>query len=224
MDYREPEWVAERLGVDKNTLYKFLHEGTIPAIQLGRKWLISEKRLEEWLALETERQTRARREAVERGKSTPARLAELTADARQALRVAHGEARMRGHGELDSAHLLLGVMEQRASAAARALRGLGVTTEGVGKAIEATLKQGPGPVARRLPRSPAAKRAMRLAMKLARREGEGKALSPIGTDHLLLGVLLARRGGGYEILEEHRVTRQALVRAVNEAKGFNGQT
>ena len=52
MDYRDPDWVAAKLGLDRNTVYRFLHDGTIPAIQLGRKWLVSESRLEEWLAAE----------------------------------------------------------------------------------------------------------------------------------------------------------------------------
>jgi len=47
LDYREPEWVAEKLGLDKNTVYKYLQEGWLPGVQLGRKWLISERLLAE---------------------------------------------------------------------------------------------------------------------------------------------------------------------------------
>ena len=64
MDYRDPDWLAEKLGIDKNTVYRFLPDGTIPAIQLGRKWLVSEKAVMEWLEQETQKQTRARREAA----------------------------------------------------------------------------------------------------------------------------------------------------------------
>ena len=38
LDYREPEWVAKKLGLDKNTDYKYLQEGWLPGVQLGRKW------------------------------------------------------------------------------------------------------------------------------------------------------------------------------------------
>ena len=65
LDYRDPEWVGKRLGLDKNTVYKFLQDGVIPAVHLGRKWLISEARLIEWLEKEAESQTRARREATQ---------------------------------------------------------------------------------------------------------------------------------------------------------------
>ena len=40
LGYRDPEWVAEQLGIDRNTVYKYLQDGTIPAVQLGRRWLI----------------------------------------------------------------------------------------------------------------------------------------------------------------------------------------
>ena len=86
MDYQDPDWVAERLGIDKNTVYRFLQEGTIPAVQLGRKWLISQRRLEEWLAAETEKQTRARREAAKSAESVVRRMDQFTAPARAALK------------------------------------------------------------------------------------------------------------------------------------------
>ena len=30
LDYRDPDWVAEQLGIDKNTVYKYLQEGNLP--------------------------------------------------------------------------------------------------------------------------------------------------------------------------------------------------
>src|SRR6266700_832023 len=109
MDYRDPDWLADKLSIDKNTVYRFLQDGTIPAVQLGRKWLISEKRVVEWLAQETEKQTRARRDAVGSAQALVRRLENYTAAARQALKVAHGEARRYGHEELGQGHLLLGL-------------------------------------------------------------------------------------------------------------------
>ncbi len=47
IDYRDPKWVASRLGLDKNTVYRLLQDGTLPAVQIGKKWLISETRLAE---------------------------------------------------------------------------------------------------------------------------------------------------------------------------------
>src|SRR5438128_1709589 len=120
MDYRDPDWVADKLGVDKNTVYRFLQDGTLPALQLGRKWLISERRLAEWLEQETEKQTRARRDAAGASEGLVRRLEEYTAAARQALKLAHAEARRYGHEQLDQAHLLLGLAAEGKSAAAKA--------------------------------------------------------------------------------------------------------
>ena len=62
LDYRDPEWVAEQLGIDKNTVYKYLQDGTLPGLQLGRKWLVSERRLSLFLERIEREQTESRRE------------------------------------------------------------------------------------------------------------------------------------------------------------------
>ena len=62
LDYRDPEWVAEQLGIDKNTVYRYLQDGTLPGLQLGRKWLVSERRLALFLEHVEREQTESRRE------------------------------------------------------------------------------------------------------------------------------------------------------------------
>src|SRR5947209_5276514 len=121
MDYRDPDWVAEKLGLEKNTVYRFLQDGTIPALQLGRKWLVSERRLIEWLEQETDRQTRARRDSTQPASPEIARrLDDYTAAGRQVLKRAHAEARNYGHTQLDTGHLLLAIALESRSATARA--------------------------------------------------------------------------------------------------------
>ena len=61
LDYRTPEWLAEQLDIDKNAVYRYLNEGTLPGLQLGRKWLISESTVLHFLKAEEERQTTERR-------------------------------------------------------------------------------------------------------------------------------------------------------------------
>jgi len=62
LDFRDPDWVAEQLNIDKNAVYRYLNEGLLPGLQLGRKWLISESSLVEYLKAEEKRQTQARRQ------------------------------------------------------------------------------------------------------------------------------------------------------------------
>ena len=217
LDYRDPDWLADRLGLDKNTVYKFLQDGTIPAVQLGRKWLISEQRLAEWLRSETERQTRARREAATSADRTVRRLDSFTHGARLALKHAHSEARRYAHPQLGQEHLLLGLATDAHSPTARALRALSITPDVTRLTIEQRLTPGATPPPRRLGRDADAKRAMRLASRLAERD----AASLVGTDHLLTGILLARQGLGHEILARHGVTRQRLRQALHDASQLN---
>lgn len=71
LDYRDPEWVAEQLGIDKNTVYRYLQEGSLPGLQLGRKWLVSERRLAEYLERAEREQTERRRRAGSAGPTRP---------------------------------------------------------------------------------------------------------------------------------------------------------
>jgi excisionase family DNA binding protein len=64
LDYRDPEWVAEQLGIDKNTVYKYLQEGALPGLQIGRKWLVSERRLALFLERVEREQTERRRQGA----------------------------------------------------------------------------------------------------------------------------------------------------------------
>lgn len=218
MDYRDPDWLADRLGLERNTVYRFLQDGTIPALHLGRKWLVSEKRLEEWLASETDKQTKARREAAKSSEAVVRRMDHFTADARQALRRAHAEARGAAHAEMDQLHLLLGLAEDGKSSAGRALKRIGVTREKIAQAIESSLTPGEQPAPRRLPRNSDAKRAMRLASRMALRDGANDPLSPVGTDQLLTGIFLARSGKGHELLAHLGVTRERLKEALQKEK------
>lgn len=41
--------VAKRLRIGKNSAYKYIRNGRIPSIKLGRRYLIPVKALENWL-------------------------------------------------------------------------------------------------------------------------------------------------------------------------------
>jgi excisionase family DNA binding protein len=57
--------VAEQLGIDKNTVYKYLQDGSLPGLQIGRKWLVSERRLATFLERVEQEQTARRRQAAD---------------------------------------------------------------------------------------------------------------------------------------------------------------
>ncbi len=43
-----PEEVARMLGLHLNSVYAMLKAGDIPAVRVGRKWLISKRRFDAW--------------------------------------------------------------------------------------------------------------------------------------------------------------------------------
>ena len=202
IDYRDPEWAADRLGIDKNTVYKYLQDGTLPALQLGRKWLISETRLAEWLRSETERQTASRRDAASSAEHTARRMTNYSPRAREVIRVAHSEARRYGHGFLGQGHLVLALASVPECTAAKAMTALAVNPDRLRKEFESKAPQGDAAPRRRLARSPSAKRAMQLARNAAS-ELPGKL---VRTEHILVGILRAGEGEGCEILKRVGMT------------------
>lgn len=206
IDYHDPEWVAERLGIDKNTVYKFLQDGTIPAVQLGRKWLISERRLSAWLGEEADRQTRARSSAASSADRTIRRMDNFTPEARMAIRAAHSEARRYNHDYLGQEHLLLGFAANAESTAGKLLSAAGVDMERIRNAVESRVAAGTSIPPRRLGRDAHAKDAMRLAMKEAQARGDGS----VASDHLLVGIMQSGEGLGFELLREFGLTEDRI--------------
>ncbi len=206
MDYQDPDWVAEKLGLEKNTVYRLLQDGTIPAVQLGRKWLISEARLGQWLAEETERQTAARQGAVSSANRLVRRLDQYSPGAREAIRAAHTLARRMNHLKLGADHLLIGLLRQSAGAAAKALSDSGVDVPPLCTAVEATMVPGDTVPPRRLGRTPEAKRIMRLAHREMQAAGETK----VAEEHLLLGLAIGAEGQLAELCKQSGVDQERI--------------
>jgi len=154
----------------------------------------------------------------------------LNADTRRVLAAATEDARGRGHRHLGTGHLLMGVLSVPTAPGARRLAALGVTLHAVdlefvriagygqraappdgeltGDAAEDVF--GSGPLVRRrwwqrrrpLPMSAAARAALRAAG--AQTDG------PVGTEHLLLGLLVSTPGLAHRLLTGHGVTAERI--------------
>ncbi|MGH2608446.1 MAG: Clp protease N-terminal domain-containing protein [Tepidiformaceae bacterium] len=202
LDFRDPEWVAEQLNIDKNAVYRYLNEGTLPGMQLGRKWLISESTLAEYLKAEERRQTIERRLAA-----GPSSMERYSPRALRAIGTAQDEALRRKHNWLGTEHLLLALMADPENSAVGVLAKLGVEP---GQAIEAAdaviAKYQPGesaPAARgAFGLTPRAKKAIDLAAEEATRLNH----SIVGCDHLLLGLIAQGDGIAAAVLKGLGVT------------------
>ena len=212
LDYREPEWVAEKLGLDKNTVYKYLQEGALPGIQLGRKWLVSERLLAEHLERETRKQTQLRvsarsepmigsRGLLRRGGPKLAKTPRL----RRSLDAARAIAWRSGAESIGTEHALLGIVEVPDGCGAVILQNLGVTPEKLREqfAVHTTPKPPQGD--HRVPVSQEA----RYAFQLAHDEAIGLGHDYLGGEHLLLGILREPVTLGARMLEAVGVTYDA---------------
>ena len=195
LDYREPEWVAEKLGLDKNTVYKYLQEGWLPGVQLGRKWLISERLLAEHLERETRVQTEIRRKVLPQ---TP-RLSKV-------IQLASKYAASRGQDFVGTEHLLIGLCEEGDNVATQVLRNLGINLDRPREIFESMVAGEKGKAREGLPLTDRS----RIALRFAQEQAIGMGHEYVGCEHLLLGLMLETSGLGHLILETLGLTYEKI--------------
>ena len=216
LDYRDPEWVAQQLGIDKNTVYRYLDEGTIPALRLGRKWLVSESSLVDSLKRKERAQTELRRvisvtrggaisydKFIERVSALP-----MAEEANRAIALAREEALALGHSYLGQEHFLLAFAREDDSVAGKMLSNLGVD---IRLDIEAVIGRGDKPTSGELGLTPRAVKAFEFAVRERRDLGHDY----IGTEHILIGIVRAEEGIGFELLESRGVDLERLRMEMN---------
>jgi hypothetical protein len=132
----------------------------------------------------------------------------FTATAQDALGRARDAAERSRQPWIGTSHLLQGLAEVPEGRAAMALRRLGADAVGLASAEP---EEAAEPSGRRLPT-----RQVRRVMRRAQEEAERAGAVQIGTDHLLLGLLLDHDSRVAEALEAAGVTASALHDALNE--------
>ncbi len=145
---------------------------------------------------------------------------QFTADARAVVASAHEEARLRGDRRISTEHLLLGVLRDRDSGAARAL---GVDLAAARAALDALdrtalavvgidaagVERAPIPASpKRTPYTSGARSIVKRGVAEARKAGS----RGIGSNHLLLAILVCGRPDPAAELMEHLGIEPAVVR------------
>jgi len=149
----------------------------------------------------------------------------FTPMARRALELALEEASNLGHSYIGTEHLLLGLLRQDEGIAAEALRGRGLrfseardeVTRLLGGA-EAPEREGPHRAAKRPPRMPFdlfSDRAHKV-MGLSRQEALRLHHDYIGTEQILLGLILEWGGGAADVLKRLGVDREQIRQEVEK--------
>ena len=109
---------------------------------------------------------------------------------------AQNEARDRGHPEVTSVHLVLGLLAEWEGLAGRAIEAAGVTKAAVAAAAFAALPPAGKPSAHHVRFSAGLKKVHELIVREALRLGHNY----VGTEHILLGLLEARDEPGAHVL------------------------
>jgi Clp amino terminal domain, pathogenicity island component len=120
----------------------------------------------------------------------------FTARARRTIVLAQEEARLLGHDQLGTEHLLLGLLAEGEGIGAQALAGTGITLDAARASVEEITGRGQKTASGRIPFTPRAKKVLELALREALERGHNY----IGTEHLLLGLLKEGEGVGMQIL------------------------
>ncbi|EAW36353.1 ATP-dependent Clp protease ATP-binding subunit [Lyngbya sp. PCC 8106] len=129
------------------------------------------------------------------------------------------EARRLGHNFVGTEQLLLGILGEGTSVAAKLLSDRGVTLEDGRREVESIIGRGSGFIPAEIPFTPRAKRVFEGSLQEARQLGNNY----IGPEHILLGLLQDEEGVAAKVLENFSIERAKLrtdiIRALGEDAG-----
>jgi ATP-dependent Clp protease ATP-binding subunit ClpC len=119
---------------------------------------------------------------------------------------AQEEARFLGHDHIGTEHLLLGLLAENESVAARALRALNIALDAAREEVRQISGPGHHKQPERIPFTPRAKKVLELSL----REALSLKSDYIGTEHLLLGLTTEGMGVGAQTLVKLGAPLQAV--------------
>jgi ATP-dependent Clp protease ATP-binding subunit ClpA len=138
----------------------------------------------------------------------------FTERARQVVVLAGEEAHGLKHGYIGTEHILLGLIREEDGVAAQVLDSLDITLERVRGEVVRTVGVGHEEHVGQVPFTPRAKKVLELSLREALSLGHNY----IGTEHILLGLILVENGVSAQILRDCEVTpdqiRNAVIRAL----------
>ncbi|CAI8618808.1 unnamed protein product [Vicia faba] len=148
---------------------------------------------------------------------TKAVFERYTEKAIKVILLAQEEARRLGHNFVGTEQILLGLIGESTSIAAKVLKSMGISLKDARVEVEKIIGRGSGFVTVEIPFTPRAKRVLELTLEEARHLGHNY----IGPEHLLLGLLREGEGVAARVLENLGVDptniQTQVVRMVGEA-------
>jgi hypothetical protein len=132
----------------------------------------------------------------------------FTERAKKVLTLAQQEAERSHHSYIGTEHLLLGLLREKDGMAAITLASLGIEIQAVRKTIESVLGRNEGIIIQQIIPTSRVMKVIELSFAEARRMGQNF----VGTEHLLLGLMIEGEGIACHVLEDLGATL-AKVRA-----------
>ncbi len=144
----------------------------------------------------------------------------FTERTRKVISIAREVAQLRNHEYVGTEHLLLGIIEEGEGVAAAAIQALGVDLKLLAARIDEVVTKGTATVdSLDLPYTSRTKKVLLLAMEAAREHHHNY----IGTEHVLLGLILEERGIAAQVLNEAGVTGDAVLAEIERLLGSPSQ-
>lgn len=228
--------IAAYLRVDVVTIRRLVSRGELTAYRVGNEYRFKrgdiERYLQEQMVGKGESETRGAtfeaviehfRKLFGKGKSIPLTglvvSSLLTKRTRKALWLSREEAQLLQHHYIGTEHLLLGLLSEGKGIAAKVLNEVGVTLDKSRWTVEYIIGRGDKVVSDEIGLTPRAAKVMALAA----REAEHLHHQFIGTEHVLLGLLVEGEGiavGVIDILATDRNTiREKILQILKEVTG-----
>jgi ATP-dependent Clp protease ATP-binding subunit ClpA len=142
----------------------------------------------------------------------------FTDRARQTVVFAQEEARRLDHSYIGTEHLLLGLLRDAESLAARTLHELGIGLEMVRGDVEKIIGHGGETPGGHIPFTPRAKKVLELSLREALQLGHNY----IGTEHILLGLVREGEGVAAQVLVKRGAALPRVRKAVLDQLGRMG--
>ena len=122
----------------------------------------------------------------------------FTERSKKVLTLAQEEAELSHHSYIGTEHLLLGLLREGEGLAAHVLANLGVDIDGVRKVLESVLGRNERTIIQQIIPTSRVKQVIELSFEEARRMGHNY----VGTEHVLLGLMMEGEGIAAHVLQD----------------------
>ncbi len=137
----------------------------------------------------------------------------------EAVQSAQQLAVQNSHQQMEQVHLLLALLRQEGGLIPQLLKKMDVTVESLEAAAEAELRKIPGVRTSQAMDSFYVSADVQAAFNAAEQQAQTMKDEYVSVEHLFLGLLETARGGVKELFKTYRITRERVLKALQEVRG-----